>query len=1022
MQGFIAYFARRSFLARILTVMVLMVGLASLSMLKLQELPDIAFEEVEITTQYPGATAQDIELNITNQIEKELKSVQGIRKYTSQSTEGLSYISIEVDEAADITKVLRDIQQAVDRVKSLPKDITNPPVVEQRSTSSFEVLTFGVSHDGDYASLQPYARTLEKSLKGLTGVGSVIMTGFSEREFWIEVDPEKVSRYQLTFDDVINAVNSRNLSLSGGVVESWDSEQRIVTMTQIQSVEELGQLVIKVLPTGGLVRLSDIATMTDTFEKATEKAVINGQSAILFSVTNGAGADIIATVNSIKALINAEQQRLGDQYRFEFGLNLADDMSDKFSIVSINGGIGLLLVLLVLSLILKRQVAFWVSVSIPFCVLGVMAVLPALGMNLDSITLSALLLVIGIIVDDSVIIAESIYQEKEKGKRALEAAIDGTRKVIKPIMASLTTTALVFIPMFFIPGTMGKAVIVIPLTVLAALLFSLTECTFTLPAHLANSLKETKQEVSCRELRPDRFQTVISAYTRLLSRCLNYKKSVLLVAMLMLGISGWLATTLKLDIFPSEAAKYIEVYTEVTPGTPLEDVKAAHFQLEQAIEALSENELVSYQLTYSSPATSGLIVLSSFEQRERSAEEILVELNQQLETVDELSFVKLSIDAGGPPPGEPVEVRVLGGNQSQREEAVVLVTDWLNQQSGLNKVTNSEALKDPQLQIVPQYEWLARYNLTVSDLATTLRIAFEGETVTSTWLGDQEVDMRVLMDAEYRNIQRLSTTKIYTANGAQVPLSRLAKVERIDVPRQIQHYNGERQVIVTAQITDQALTPNMISQTLTQALEGKMPASVKLEIGGEAESTNETMSGFVVAFPAAIIGIYFVLAVMFGSLLQPMLVMAVIPFAIVSSLMALFVHMQPLSLFALIGVLGMTGVVVNNSLVLINRINELREEGMAVLDAIVDASASRLRPIVLTSMTTVVGLLPLAYGIGGTDVYMGPMSLTLGYGLLFSLPVVLIVIPCLYLTFFSREMKSDDIEESQQMRTESTFA
>ncbi|OLQ75734.1 acriflavin resistance protein [Photobacterium proteolyticum] len=1018
MQGLIAYFARRSFLARILTVMVLMVGMASLSMLKLQELPDIAFEEVDITTQYPGATAQDIELNITNQIEKELKSVQGIRKYTSQSTEGVSHISIEVDEAADITKVLRDIQQAVDRVKSLPKDITNPPVVEQRSTSAFEVMTFGVSHDGEYAELQSYSRSLEKALKSLSGVGSVTMTGFNEREFWIEVDPEKVSRYQLTFDDVINAVNSRNLSLSGGVVESWDSEQRIVTMTQIQSVAELGQLVIRVLPSGGLVRLADIATVTDTFEKATEQAVINGQSAILFSVTNSASADIIATIDSIKALINAEQQRLGDQYRFEIGLNLADDMSDKFTIVSINGGIGLILVLLVLSLILKRQIAFWVAVSIPFCVLGVMAILPFLGMNLDSITLSALLLVIGIIVDDSVIIAESIYQEKEKGKRALEAAIDGTRKVIKPIMASLTTTALVFIPMFFIPGTMGKAVIVIPLTVIAALLFSLSECTFTLPAHLANSLKSTEQKAS----RPDRFQSVTSAYTRLLAGCLNYKKSVLLVAMLMLGTSGWLATTLKLDIFPSEAAKYIEVYTEVTPGTPLDDVKAAHFQLEQAIQALSDNELVSYQLTYSSPATSGLIVLSSFEQRERSAEEILVELNQQLETVDELSFVKLSIDAGGPPPGEPVEIRVLGGNQSEREEAVVQVTDWLNRQSGLNKVTNSEALKDPQLQIMPQYEWLARYNLTVADLATTLRIAFEGETVTSTWLGDQEIEMRVLMDAQYRNIQRLSTTKVYTANGAQVPLSRLAKVEHIDVPRQIQHYNGERQVIVTSQITDQELTPTMISQTLTQALEGKIPASVKVEIGGEAENTNETMSGFVVAFPAAIIGIYFVLAVMFGSLLQPMLVMAVIPFAIAASLMALFVHMQPLSLFALIGVLGMTGVVVNNSLVLINRINELRAEGKVVLEAIVDASTSRLRPIVLTSMTTVAGLLPLAYGVGGTDVYMGPMSLTLGYGLLFSLPVVLIVIPCLYLTFFSRSMKVCDTEESQQMRTGSTFA
>ncbi|PSU49130.1 AcrB/AcrD/AcrF family protein [Photobacterium frigidiphilum] len=1004
MNGFIAYFAQRSFLARIMTTMVLLVGAASLSTLKLQELPDIAFEEVEITTQYPGATAQDVEVNITNLIEKEIKPVEGIRKFTSQSSDGLSAISIEMDESADTAKVLRDIQQAVDRVNGLPKDVTNPPLVVQRGTASFEVLTFGVSHQGDYSELQSYARQLEKTLKSVSGVGTISMTGFNEREFWIEIDPIKVSRYKLTFDEVIYAVNNRNLSLSGGMVESWNSDQKIVTMTQVKSIEELAQTVIKVLPTGGLIRLADIAKVVDTFEKASQEGVINGEPAILFSITKGSNADIIATIDNIKTLIENEKSRIGDTFTFSYGLNLADDMSDKFSIVSTNGGIGLILVLAVLSMILKRQIAFWVSVSIPFCVLGVMAVLPILGMNLDSITLAALLLVIGIIVDDSVIVAESIYQEKESGKSALEAAVIGTQKVIKPIIASLTTTALVFIPMFFIPGTMGKAIVVIPITVIIALLFSLAECTYTLPAHLANSLNKT-------EVKPktsDYFQSITNAYTNLLTRCLQFKKSVLVIAVIMLAVGVGLVTNLKLDIFPSESAKYIEVYTEVQPGTPLNKVREAHALLEKTITALPKNELKSYELTYSSPVSTGLIVLTNFESRERTADSIIKDLNNKLKNVKELSFVKLSVDAGGPPPGEPVEVRVMNGTPQERNDAVSLVTDWLNTQKGLDKITHNEALKDPQLQIIPQYEWLARYNLTVADLASTLRIAFEGDTVTSTWLGDQEIDLRVILNEDYRTIERLATTKIYTADGVQVPLSRLAKVEHIEAPRLIQHYNGDREVTVTAQITDETLSSVALSETMLTELQSQLPSQVSIEIGGEAESTNETMSGFVVAFPAAIIGIYFVLAIMFNSLLQPLLIMVVIPFAVIAALMALFVHMQPISLFALIGVLGMTGVVVNNSLVLINRINELISEGKDTLHAIMEASASRLRPILLTSLTTVVGLLPLAYGFGGTDVYMGPMSLTLGYGLLFSLPVVLIVIPCLYLTFFNRKVTVTD--------------
>lgn len=1000
MSSFIAYFAKRRFLARIITVMVLITGIASLWTLKLQEYPDVAFESADIQTFYPGATAQDIELNITNPIEKELRSVQGINFYSSESSDGASFISLEFLPGEDSVKVMRDIQQAVDRVSGLPKDITAPPVVTQRQTSSFEVFTFGVSlidSNGDQSILQQYARQLEKKLLNVSGVSTVSMSGYNEREFWVEIDPDKASRYLVTLQDISSAIEQHSLSQSGGVVESWSNEQKIVTMTQVQSTSDIGNIVIKALDNGTIVKISDVAKIEDTFAKATQQGVINGQSAILFSVTNSGNADVITTVDSIKALIN-EMQDETDLYQFELGLNLADDMNSKFSIVSTNGMIGLILVLLVLSLILKRQVAFWVSLSIPFCILGVMIVLPLAGLNLDSVTLAALLLVIGIIVDDSVIVAESIYQQKERGKTGVDAAISGTKKVIKPILASLTTTALVFIPMMFIPGSMGKVVMVIPITVIAALLFSLAECTFTLPAHLSSSLESKNNSHD-----EDSLKVVSEWYQRTLRLCLKYKKSVVMIALISSAASVGMITNLKLDIFPVEAAKYIEIVSEVKPGTPLSHVREAHNKIEEAIKALPDNELVSYQMAYSSPISSGQINLTDYQQRERTAEEIIAQLNSQIGQLSDDMFVRFSVDAGGPPPGDPIAIRVLGGTTAERDSAVMLVTQWLEQQDGISDITNNEALKDPQLNVVPQYDWLAKYGLSVSDLASTLRIAFDGNSVSSTWLGDQEVDIRVILDEPFREINKLKVTKIYTSDGRQVPLSRLAKVEQIEAPRLIKHYKGEREVTVTAQITDDAISSVTLSNDLIDSIKGKYAQNVTIDIGGEAESTNETMSGFLVAFPSAMVAIYFVLAIMFNSLLQPLLVMAVIPFAVIAALMSLVVHMQALSLFALIGVLGMTGVVVNNSLVLINRINELRANGIAPLEAVIEASVSRLRPILLTSITTVVGLLPLAYGFGGTDVYMGPMSLTLGYGLLFSLPVVLLVIPALYALCFARK-------------------
>nr|MDT0253807.1 efflux RND transporter permease subunit [Endozoicomonas sp.] len=603
-MNLIRFFAQRSMLANVLTLMVLFIGAGVLSQIRTQELPDAAFPQVDIVTAYPGSSAQDVELNITNRLEKELRSIEGLRQFESTSGNGLSEIMLELSSDADADKMLRDIQQAVDRVTNMPADLPNPPRVTQRDTASGEVLRFGVTGPDDYTRLQSYSRQLEKQLRQLPGVGAVAMTGFREREFWIEANPDKLSRYQLTLDDLRNAVVNRNLSLSGGLVESWSQEQRLVTLTQYHSIEELQQLVIKTLPSGGLVRLKDVARVFDNFEQARETGMINGDTGILFSVSKTPGADIDNTVKGVLTLLASETARLDNQFAFPVSVNIADDMASKFNIVATNGLIGLALVLLVLTLFLKRRIAFWVAISIPVCVLGVVALLPITGQVLDSITLAALLLVIGIIVDDSVIVAEAIYQQFENGQSPIDAAVNGISSVFQPVLANLLTTALVFVPMFFLPGSLGLLTVVIPSTVLLALLLSMLECTFLMPAHLAHSLAGVPSvRGGGSGEKADWFDRPKALYRQWLARALCRKKTVLVVALLTLLGSFALVSTMKIDFFPREAARYIQVTTEVKPGALLEQIRKDHQELEDAFRALPDNERQSFEMSYASPVS-----------------------------------------------------------------------------------------------------------------------------------------------------------------------------------------------------------------------------------------------------------------------------------------------------------------------------------------------------------------------------------------------------------------------------------
>ena len=977
------FFASKSFFASMFSFLVIIIGGFILSGMKLQEFPDMELPMNFVTTSVSSAAASDIENGVTNRIEDELKSVGGIKYTTSESKEGRSFIRIMIDDSEDLDKVNNEIQSAVDRSGDI-LDGENPKV-EPFTTGRFSVMSFGVySTEATEADIQTYSRELEKKLIKLSTISSVDVNGLREREFLVELNPDKIRSYKLDFNLISDKIKKRNIESSGGLLNAEGLEKRILTYSKISNIEDLKNTIVAITNSGINIKLKDIALVTDTFEKKDSSTYIGENLGLSFDIKKASSADIRDTISDVKDLLKSEKELFNDKFKYDIGMDLSVDMAERFNIVISNGLMGLFLVICILSLSLRKSISFWVSISIPFCVLGVVALLPFFGISLDTITLASLLLVIGIIVDDSVVVAESISQYRLKGLSPLESSVEGVKDVFKPLIASLTTTCLVFVPMLFLTGGLGMFVFVVPVVVILSLLLSMIDCFILLPAHIKNI--KTKEEI-------DNFKKIKELYVLLLKFVLNNKIKSIIASIIITAAALFTLTLLKIDFFPTDDAKYLKVRVIAPTGTAIHKVEDFNLNIIKKVKEETGQDLKSIILNNGTPKSSGTIELVNVSEREISAEEYA----KKYRGLSDNGFkVVIRVDGGaGPPKGEAVDIRIISGNDEKREEAIKNVLEFLNSKDFITEIETTDDVKDHQIRVIPDYEWIEKYNYSVQELATLLRYSFDGKISTSVWLGDDEVDIRLQLDKDSKKIDNLIKTKIKMPNGEWIPVGQLITFEETTVISEIKHWNGERYTGITADIVDPEISSIEVSELLKENFKDDL--YVKYEIGGQAENTAETMAELINAFGMSIIGMYFVLAILLNSLIQPILILTVLPYAFAGSISAVFLHGMDLSFFGLIGLLGMFGVVVNNSLVLINKANELKEEGYSKYNAIVLASENRLRPIILTSLTTIFCLLPLVYGVGGKDAFMSPMAMTLGYGLLLTIPIVLFIIPCYYL-------------------------
>jgi multidrug efflux pump subunit AcrB len=965
MRPFFRFFAERHILASLTTLMILILGVSTLSYIKRDIYPKVELGEVIVTTVYPGASPEDVELNVTNKIEDELEGVSGLKKTTSFSMENVSVIVVSVDpDGGDRDEIIDDVREAVSRVTDFPEEVTEEPLVEQWKTSMLPIVEVGISGDLPYRELRELAKSFEDRLLGLSGVSRVEKFGYRAREVKVEVSPRAIANYQIPLGEVIAAIQWRNIRATAGSFESYTSEKNVVTLAQFRSPQEVGDVIVRSTFDGPLIKIKDLAIVRDDFEEEKILSRMNGKTAISFNVIKTEAADIIRTVDEIKELAALESERLPEGVEIIFATDMSRSVRNRFEVVRSNLLIGLVLVLAVLAFFLNLRTAFWVALGIPVALLGTVFLLPLLGFHLDSVGMSAMLLMIGIIVDDAIIIAENIFRHRERGLAPIEAAVEGIREVFAPVVATMLTTFLAFAPMFFMPGLMGEFVLVIPVVVTLALLVSLGEAIVALPAHITGGLHKWKKRPSARIRWFNRMRERYARFARGLLR-IRYLLVPVFAAVLLVAV--WYAMNfMDFVLMPGGMADSFYIFTEYPTGTSLEASSDRTAKIEEIVAALPDEELASFKTrvgwnpfldAVSEHYAAIAVDLTPFATRERSAEQIVEELREKSEEFDDEGRTVFLIETGGPPVGRPITIRVVGTDDDLRATLADSVQAYLGKMEGVQDIERDDKPGKEQVEVKIDYDRVARLGLSVSEIARTIRIAYDGEVVTSVRYGDEDVDFRVLLqEARHRDVGYLRQIRVPNRQGRLIPLGDFARLTVGPGPSDFRHYNGTRAITVDADIAEGSdLTPLVATDAVVERF-GHDPdrwQGMEIVVGGEAQETAESMTALFMTLVLAVVAIYFLLIILFNSLTQPLFVLVAIPFGISGVIAAFALHGQTLGFMAVLGIIGLSGVVVNDSLVLVSHLNDLRRErpDAPTVDIVAEGTSDRLRPIIMTTLT-----------------------------------------------------------------------
>jgi multidrug efflux pump subunit AcrB len=1018
MKTIISYFVYRPLISNLLIVFLLLAGSLSLLFIKRESFPNVNLYQVKISTIFPGASPGDVEQKITIPIEERLREVAGFDSIRSISRNSESDINIKIDiDNKNPDKVVDDIRRAVDKVNDLPQQVRDKPLVIEQKSSDFPVLEISVYGGANETELQTNAKFIQDELRKVEGVGRVDAFAKRKKEWQVLVNPSLKQKYSLGFSDIISAIADKNVSIPGGSINAEYTKDIRVT-GEFQEISELDKLPIRANESGNQIFISQIARLKDTYEKERTIARTNGYDAVNLLIIKKEQSDIIRTVEKLKTKMESLQKQVPESIHILELNNEGNKTTNRLNVVISNSIQGLALIFIVLFIFFSLRDSILTSLSLPLSLLGSLLFMPILDISFNLISMLGIIIALGMLVDNSIVISENIYSYRMKGMDPEEAAIQGTSELVVPIVGSYLTTVAAFIPMLSMSGIMGKFVVQIPLMVIITLTMSLFESFFLLPVRIARfgDIKSETTGTFFSKLRvklDSFFESVILKFESLTRILVRRKYLSLAVIAIVFNSSLVTLTLMKFNLFPKEGIEQVMIKAEFPPHFTARETLTRLQYLEPILDRIPKKEIIGYtikvgiqQTDSSDPLTRvgehlGMVHLYFIpeNERKRTTFQIMGELEAEIKKIPNAENVFIEELINGPPIGAAVTLAVEGKDYKKLKEIAAEIEAHLSSIQGVKNIADDYKKGREEIILSLDSTKSATTGISVATTANFVRSAFEGNEASRFRIGKDEVRIKVQNDAQYRTSQDdIKKVNIINRNGLLTPISSFVNIRSEQGIEALLHFDYEKAITITADVDEKVVTSGMVNGSLMKQfadIEKKYPG-YSMKFRGEQESTNKSMASLASAGIIAFFGIFAILALIFNNTIKPVVILFSIPLGLIGVIFGFLISNKSLSFIAMIGIIGLAGVIVNTSIVLVDCIDELQKKGMDKYESLAKAASSRFRPIILTTITTMAGLIPTAYGIGGTDAMLVPMTLALAWGLGFGTIGALFFIPTVF--------------------------
>lgn len=1028
MKGLLNIFLGNPVLANIMMALIIAAGVIGGSSMVREIFPKFSLDTISVTVAYPGADPDEIEEGICIKLEEALDGLEGIKELTTTAAESVGSAFVELKKGANLYQVMNDVKNRVDSITTFPVDAEKPSVSEMKFRGDVGALVlWGKLPE---RQLKELARKIEREVLQLPGVTQASISGIRDYQIAIEIHESELRKYGLNFEKVREAVAKNGLNLSAGTIQTGTEDYRIRVLGRKYAAKDYRDIPVVARADGTMVKLGQVADIRDTFDEDSRvRSLFNGEPSVSVNVFKTEFEDAIKIADELKRYVERKRAELPPNVNISLFRDGSRMILDRMRILIESGRMGLVLVFLALWMFLDLRLSFWVTMGIPVSLAGGLALMSFFDCSINMLSLFGLIMVLGIIVDDAIVVGESIYARRKAGAGMYEASIDGTAEVAFPVVAAVLTTIIAFIPLFLVDGVMGKFIRQIPIPVVAALSVSLVEGLFILPVHLRHLPLEVARVRRGIFGWPERIRRVISdgmdvfvqrVYLPFLKMVLHWRYVAISVslAMLMLVYALVISGVVKFVFFPKNDGDVIRAEVELLPGTPESEVLNAAEKVNQGWEkvAVAYRERRGMELSggvYSvigdgidwgdakNPARFVVVVeMLGAESRDIDSTEVINQWKEATGYIPGLYSSNFQTMRGGPG-GNPVEFELRGGEM----ETLLAAANEL-----LLKLKSIDGLYDQKLDWKPgKREFVIRmkpeahaYGLSLEDIASYVRGGFYGAEALRIQRGRDDVKVKVKFPEKggRNSIDYFKRLRIKTASGARVPFNTVAEIKLQEGPGVITRKDRQRVVTVSSDINDALANAQEVYRELgagfLPGLLDKYNHEINYSTSGQAKEMRESFSSLGLWFPLCLFGIYFVIASIFRSYIQPVVIMVTIPYGLVGGVVGHMLFGLPLTILSMFGMVALAGIVVNDAIVLIDGVNCRLESGMGLFESLCDGGRRRFRAIFLTTFTTFVGLMPIMLERSFQAQFLKPMAISIAFGVLFATLLTLVLIPCLF--------------------------